>query len=962
VAAVNNCGSSIAAVKNVLVIPGIPAVAGAIVGSGSICGSGTQSFSIPIVSGATNYIWTATPDTFAAGGGLVIISGNGTNSVLVKGNGSGTLSVQVVNGCGPSAPSTRNIIYATSAPAQPGAILSTTVCADSIVTLAVAPVANASKYLWTVPGGWSVVGNADSATVQVRTTGIGGNVSVIAQNACGNSVSRTQFVSVVNPPAAPGAIVGDSVACDTNVRFYTTGAIGATKYQWTADPNVQIVGSDSGSVVAVKVKNTGRIYVNAINSCGRSITISRLIRSDSVPPALSVITASAPVCTTGSQQFSVVANPRTTSYLWNVPAGWSIIRGQGTLSIEANVTGNGTVSVTPINGCGAGGSSFINVFVATTVPAAPGPISGNTTVCPGSTQTYFVPRDSAANYTWTLPAGWSYAPGFTAVNTHLISVVPGVSSGTLQVVVSNRCGNNPVASTLAVNALDRPVRPGNIIGPTQICADATPQTYSVSPVTGALSYTWSLPAGWIATTPTNGNTITVIPGASGVITVTANNGCGASEGVSLAVVNVPAPRTPNVIIGDTMICLGRDAIFSVPADTNVASYNWSVSGGSILGAGNTNTIIFQASGAGIATVTVRAVNRCGAGSGDKTIAVQVFSSKPATPLNINGNLIVCRGSAQTYSVNPVPNATRYIWTFNSGLVSSSTTNSINIRVDSAGLLSVKAVNACGESNSQTVLITLLAPPSIVDTLLSRCGPGELVFEATNPNFSYAWYDAPVGGMLLGNNSTFKVNIVRESVYYVARVLNDCQSERVRVRGIVIEAPPAPNFILSNSNPTTDTLVRLSVINPGNYFYTWYLNDVQVGSGKEISLFFREPGINQVSVKATSLSDTCSTLSRKQTVIVQPGTFITKEKQLGYLRVYPNPTSNAVTVEFNSLPNEPAVIELLDLRGKLVSSYSFQVYEAFSRRTLSLDELPAGTYIMQISQGGNKIRQLIQLIH
>jgi beta-glucanase (GH16 family) len=71
-----------------------------------------------------------------------------------------------------------------------------------------------------------------------------------------------------------------------------------------------------------------------------------------------------------------------------------------------------------------------------TVPAQPAAIAGNTTVAPGSTQTYSVAAvTGATSYTWTLPSGWSGTS-----STNAISAMAGTSGGTISVKANNTCG------------------------------------------------------------------------------------------------------------------------------------------------------------------------------------------------------------------------------------------------------------------------------------------------------------------------------------------------------------------------------------------------------------------------------------------------------------------------------------------------------------------------------------------
>jgi hypothetical protein len=78
-----------------------------------------------------------------------------------------------------------------------------------------------------------------------------------------------------------------------------------------------------------------------------------------------------------------------------------------------------------------------------------------------------------------------------------------------------------------------PAQPGNITGNTTVNAGSS-QTYSVSAVSGATSYTWTLPSGWSGSSTSN--SITTTAGSSGgTVSVKANNACGSSAVRTLSV-------------------------------------------------------------------------------------------------------------------------------------------------------------------------------------------------------------------------------------------------------------------------------------------------------------------------------------------------------------------------------------------------------------------------------------------
>lgn len=75
--------------------------------------------------------------------------------------------------------------------------------------------------------------------------------------------------------------------------------------------------------------------------------------------------------------------------------------------------------------------------------------------------------------------------------------------------------------------------PSSISGNISVCSGSS-VIYSVPPVPGASSYTWTLPGGWIGTSTTNTISVT-IGSASGQIIVAAKNCCGSSQPVTLDV-------------------------------------------------------------------------------------------------------------------------------------------------------------------------------------------------------------------------------------------------------------------------------------------------------------------------------------------------------------------------------------------------------------------------------------------
>lgn len=91
-------------------------------------------------------------------------------------------------------------------------------------------------------------------------------------------------------------------------------------------------------------------------------------------------------------------------------------------------------------------------------------------------------------------------------------------------------------------------QPGPISGDTLVSCPGTILNYSINPVYGASSYTWSLPSGWSGSS--DSTSISVIAGdTSGVISVVAfGDSCGNSIPQTLNVQVIPAPSIPVCLV------------------------------------------------------------------------------------------------------------------------------------------------------------------------------------------------------------------------------------------------------------------------------------------------------------------------------------------------------------------------------------------------------------------------------
>jgi hypothetical protein len=122
-----------------------------------------------------------------------------------------------------------------------------------------------------------------------------------------------------------------------------------------------------------------------------------------------------------------------------------------------------------------------------------------------------------------------------------------------------------------VSCTGAPAPPNSVVGPASACIGST-VIYSVSPVAGASSYSWTLPGGWTGTSTTN--TISVVIGSTpGQITVASRNCCSASQPVTLDISVDPSPSV-SITSSQLTICKGNSTTLLANGAT---SYTWNTS-------------------------------------------------------------------------------------------------------------------------------------------------------------------------------------------------------------------------------------------------------------------------------------------------------------------------------------------------------------------------------------------------
>ncbi|OKL40610.1 ice-binding family protein [Pontibacter flavimaris] len=689
---------------------------------------GTYSWTLP-------QGWKYAPGTNPGSSEITVQAGTATGAKKVI--------VTVTDQCGKKA-TAEVAVNITGAPKAPAINGLAQVCFNSEgMTLKAGEAEEELTYEWSVDTGLEIVGDITGASVVVKPkTGslLGGKVTLKATNSCGFSSTSVKVLAVTPAIKAPTAIAGDVKVCgDKQVTFSTPAVTGATSYTWSFPTDWAVVGAADGREVTVKVgKEIGKVSVKANSDCGSSDVFSKDVEVNE-PPTIGnfTLTGAGETCQNGTLVLTATEIPGA-SYKFTVEGGLVKVSEAGNkVTVKAGAT-NGTVTVAVTDFCG-NTLTVSKAIVVTPMLATPS-ITGTDKVCQNSTgNVYTAPAyEGTVTYKWTASGDLTIT---SAANAATVEVSAGAKGGALNLEVTNGCFTVKDTKTVSINPL--PQAPASITGDATVCAGSE-QSYTAAAVTGATSYTWSLPTGWAVVSGEGERTITVKVGnnsGAAKISVKADNACGTSVTAANLDVVVNDVLAAPAISGSNGACVGTTLTYTIPAANGATGYEWNVPETWTLVSGQNTTSVVVKVGEKSGNIRVAVRNECGLGE-EATKAVAPVTA-PAAP-TITGSNDVCENATQlTYTIsNPEEGAT-YTWSLPQGwsFEGSNTGTSVTVNAGTtAGAIKVVAGNSCDTSEGQ-LEIKIFTPPVTPGQITDNSNVCDgLVFsiEAVSGASDYTW--------------------------------------------------------------------------------------------------------------------------------------------------------------------------------------------------------------------------------
>jgi len=543
------------------------------------------------------------------------------------------------------------------------------------------------------------------------------NVQLITENGGGCTDTLIKQVYVKAFPPVPVPIGTDSLCVNSPNTLYTIPQVPeATAYYWVLSPPtagaISVLSGDTAIEVNWDNAFTGNVQIIAgaiYNTCDstssapHSPPLNINISEQSIGGTISLIDST--ICL-GNSTGIMTLSGQTGAVLWWEKScngsAWTPIPASASLTYSEipNLSGVCQYRVLIKNGVCNSAYSAIATITINTVPDTAGTIIGPSGICTGDEVIFSVPPIAGADvYTWAVPMGATIISGF-GTDSILVHFNISANSGGVYVFASNACGHG-AQSIMGVTVNPSPFVFVTPHPDTTITCNTSVAFYgAVIGGTFPITIQWS-PAS-LVTSPNSISTSTTTLTDTTVFTLTVTDTLGCSSTVQTTVNVFCLPLLVVATSDSSTICAGDSSVLTAhcTGGSQPYTFEWASNPGTFYSALQ-NPVVYPVVNTTY-TVTVT-------GGGQTVTAQTVVNVMPlpgpagmisAPPVMYYGQTGV------NLSVQPISNATAYIWTLPQGftLVSGQNTNAIIVDIAltaSPVYISVYGTNSCGYGISST---------------------------------------------------------------------------------------------------------------------------------------------------------------------------------------------------------------------------------------------------------------------
>jgi gliding motility-associated-like protein len=882
------------------------------------------------------------------------------NSFFLNSNIAGPTTIYVYRRIGNSFSLPTEVTYNILAtPAQPSFAgnPSTVVNLDQQLTYEINPVANATRYVWSLPTNW--LGSSTTTSISATVKGSGGNIVVTPYNATCPGVAKSLSIAVpgvLNPATVTNGTItfggtanladratglqgatltfatlnngtytntSSNTIADLAVGTYTyyvkqTLGIDAsgwepftitvkptkpditgnanisgttvsycsdlnntTTYSLTANPmaggmlkwydtsigGVALNQAPSFTITNVTLTTSSTYYVSQIVNGieGDRQIITLVINQTPTIGAVSVSGNNTNFTSNTNYSFTVlptnISAQNGSSFIWNLPDEWKGRDGGGNYVVTSPVT-TYTNALFARSGTKAGRirvyadfsgclSTEQTILIGPSAPSIliDGSVASSTLqVCTGSTaKTLSASGAPNATFNWyTVPTG-----GTASAQAPVLSTATAGTTTYYVAQVTN--GVEGERASLIYEVKATPSQPGTITGEARPLYNSI-TTYSVSEVSGAASYTWTLPSGWSGTSSTN--TINATIGSElGTITVKSNTAFCSSEPKSLTISKITAAMSAMSNLTKTF----GDANFTIVAPSSISNGAITYSSSNVnvaTIAGNVITIV----GAGSATITATQAETSSFVSSGTTSFVLTVNK--ALPQLISFSDINKTFGDAGFNLGAPSSPSNGAVTYTSSNLNVATISGNSVTIVGAGTSTITANQAATSdylASSTTAIITVAKKATVISDFTSMTKVfGASPFTITAPSslntspFSYASSNTNVATV---SGNTVTIIGAGESTITVNQASDANYLQGSNTTSLIVSKQTATLSSMVDLNKTTSDdpidLIFPTSLSDGEITFTSSNTDVATVSGRRLR--FISPGT--VTITATQAATT-----------------------------------------------------------------------------------------------------------
>lgn len=732
---------------------------------------------------------------------------------------------------------------------------------------------NAVRYLW-----------SNGETTPAITVTSPGDYSVIVEDTTSRCTATSLVTTItdIRPTFSPTLMAssGGVISCAQPVvtlEVDEPGDDGSYTYLWST--------GESGGSIDVSSQGTYEVIItDPESSCSDTSTI--VVSEDLAPPVATIATPDGTMITSSTPMVRLDASTSTgsgsLSYNWSTGETGSII--------SVGVADTYTVTVTDgSNGCTASAAVDITDMSCRVV------ISGDTRLDCNTTQITLEAMETSGATDFDL--NWS--TGATG-NTITVST-PGTYEVYLQVNSPSSCRDTAsitIVEDVILPLVDIAVSADTILNCRQSEAILTATTSTAT----TLDYLWS----------SGESTESIMVDQGGVYSVTVTdtqNGCTSSDALEIVDENLDLE-----IIGPTSVCEGEVLSLSLNVvDGTVLwmgpdSFTSSVRNPEILNVAGVNAGMY------IAEVTLD--NGC-----TYTASLQVDVNALPQVTFSTPSITVCEGEDIVLQIVTGPDE-MVTWSGPNGFFSQqATATKLNSTIDDAGIYVATLVSMQGCVNAGEVEVTVAPQPTvIIEQSGNECsGPVELK-ETGGQAVMWSWMGpggfSSMDAVVLLEGATLRAGSYNVEVEDANGCTNmsSVQLDLTTGGGTELEK----NFLISSNACVGDSIRFIDysdVDSLDNINFAWSFGDGQTSTDRDPVHTYQASGVYQVGLQAEG-GDCPELVISKQIEILD-----CKRNGIAevYLTVFPNPSSEQVTVVAELVRPGHAVVTVRDNLGRLLET-------------------------------------------